>query len=198
LEEKFAKGFNKKNIKIFCLELNKDRHTNHFLNRFKSLLSDEDKDYLRNYTALDNIKPVAIKSLLSDEERKSLILKKDEIKKQREEKQKNLLKTCKHCFFVYSAELPKCPMCNGETETPKELFKTKDGTLVLYDEYATIKKYFDELLLNEKFAGWKPNAKYMKLYEKFGKKILKYKKDFNIPSWVPKYYSKQSDKLITG
>jgi len=46
----------------------------------------EEKDYLRNYTALDNIKTVIIKSLLSDEERKSLISKKDEIKKQREEK----------------------------------------------------------------------------------------------------------------
>lgn len=48
----------------------------------------DDKDYLRNYTALDNIKTVTIKSLLSDDERKLLISKKDEIQKQREEKAK--------------------------------------------------------------------------------------------------------------
>jgi len=43
-------------------------------------------DYLRNYTALDNIKSVTVKSLLSDEERKSLISRKEEIAKEREEK----------------------------------------------------------------------------------------------------------------
>jgi CRISPR-associated protein (TIGR03986 family) len=44
------------------------------------------KDYLRNYTNLDNIKTVTIKSLLSDDERKGVIAKKDELAKQREEK----------------------------------------------------------------------------------------------------------------
>ncbi|MDK9694724.1 MAG: TIGR03986 family CRISPR-associated RAMP protein, partial [Sulfurimonas sp.] len=45
-----------------------------------------EKDYLKNYTALNSIKSLSVKSLLSGDEQKSLIFKKDEIKKQREEK----------------------------------------------------------------------------------------------------------------
>ena len=43
-------------------------------------------DYLRNYTSLDNIKSVTVKSLLSNEERKSLSSRKEEIAKERAEK----------------------------------------------------------------------------------------------------------------
>jgi len=56
------------------------------LDDFTKNKTKDDKDYLRNYTALDNIKSITIKSLLSDEERKSLISRKEEIAKEREEK----------------------------------------------------------------------------------------------------------------
>jgi superfamily II DNA helicase RecQ len=56
------------------------------LKEFAKNKTGNEQDYLRNYTALDNIKLVTVKSLLSDEERKSLAHRKDEIAKQREEK----------------------------------------------------------------------------------------------------------------
>jgi CRISPR-associated protein (TIGR03986 family) len=56
------------------------------LKEFANNKTGNEQDYLRNYTALDNIKSVTVKSLLSDEERKSLAHRKDEIAKQREEK----------------------------------------------------------------------------------------------------------------
>jgi hypothetical protein len=56
------------------------------LTEFAKNKTGNEQDYLRNYTVLDNIKPVTITSLLSDEERKSLISRKEEIAKEREEK----------------------------------------------------------------------------------------------------------------
>jgi len=58
------------------------------LKEFAKNKTDKEQDYLRSYTALDNIKSVNVKSLLSDEEKKSLALRNEEIVKEREEKRK--------------------------------------------------------------------------------------------------------------
>ncbi|MFA7090820.1 MAG: TIGR03986 family CRISPR-associated RAMP protein [Arcobacteraceae bacterium] len=56
------------------------------LTEFAGNKTGDDKDYLKNYTALDNIKKVYVNSLISDEENKQLVENREKILAQRKEK----------------------------------------------------------------------------------------------------------------
>lgn len=122
----------------------------------------DDKDYLRNYTALDNIKIILIKSLLSDDERKSLISKKDEIAKQREEKIKQEEEAKRQ-----QAELEV--QAKKEQEELERAFSSNDIQIIKnfilkypenekITELETIQKSLEETQLENKFSLVNTNA----------------------------------------
>ncbi len=123
----------------------------------------------------------------------------EEQKKKREEKLKPLSKTCKKCFRPFGAKYLKCPYCQEDNiDLPVELFKTKKGEIVPHDDYTEVLNYYNRLLDDEKFKAWNINAKYFKLYDKFGERCMKFSKDFNIPEWIPKSYKKSQEQKIGG
>lgn len=118
--------------------------------------------------------------------------------KEKQKREKSLLRTCKQCFFVYPAQIKTCPNCNNVNKLPERLYETKQGEIVPYDEFSLIKNYYDGLLKSERIMAWRRNAKYFKLYEKFGSKVMKYKKEFSIPPWIPKIIEKQKKEELQG
>lgn len=122
---------------------------------------------------------------------------KEEDKKEREKKEKPLTKTCKNCFMVYDAKLAACPNCEG-VETKERIYKTADGKFVLYDEYEDVKRTFTQLQKIALETGKKPNWKYFKIYERYKDTAMKYKKEFNIPSWIPAIYKKNMEEKLSG
>ena len=123
-------------------------------------------------------------------------------KKAAQNREKPLSKTCKHCAYVYDPYLKDCPNCHKEMELPENLYKTKKGEIVPYDEYAEISAFFNNLVRSQIVNGFKDNWKFFQLYEKFGEKCMKYREEFGMPIWIPKIIEKQKreklkDKLIT-
>lgn len=119
--------------------------------------------------------------------------------KEREEKMKPISKVCKKCFRTFEAKYLKCPYpgCDEPNEElPKELFKTIKGEIVPYDEFTEVSNFYNRLLDQEKYKLWAPNAKYFKLYEKFGEKCMKFSKEFEIPAWIPSVSKKNKEKEI--
>jgi len=119
--------------------------------------------------------------------------------KEREEKMKPISKVCKKCYRTFSAKFLKCPYpgCDEPAEDlPEELFKTIKGDIVPYDEYTEVSNFYNRLLDQEKFKAWNPNAKYFKLYDKFGDKCMKFQKEFEIPTWVPTVHKKNKEKEV--
>jgi hypothetical protein len=110
--------------------------------------------------------------------------------KRKEKKEKPISKICTSCFFVYDAYLKKCPNCSTVDDLPKELYKTKAGIIVPYDEFSYISSYFRELERKNIIEGRKPHWKHFKLYEKFGDQCMKYRADFDLPIWLPQIYAK--------
>lgn len=121
-------------------------------------------------------------------------MKKDDVKKR--ESSKSLMKTCKKCFFVYDANKKVCPSCHGVNESPSRVYTTLRGEIVPYDQFQEIKACFANLRNSEIFGHWNPNAKYFKLYEKFGEKCMAYKDEFGIPSWIPKVMKKKEMEKV--
>jgi len=119
--------------------------------------------------------------------------------KEREEKMKPISKVCKKCYRQFAAKFIRCPYpgCDEPNEElPAELFKTVKGDIVPYDEYTEVSNFFNRLLDQEKFKGWNANAKFFKLYEKFGDKCMKFSKEFDIPTWIPSVHKKNKEKEI--
>ncbi len=147
-------------------------------------------DFANNYSRLNHPYMVRYPQIKPETE---------ETKKKREEKLKPLSKNCSKCFRPFEAKFIKCPYpgCGQDNEDlPAELFKTKKGEIVPYDDYTEVLNYFNRLLNDEKFKAWNANAKYFKLYDKFGDRCMKFAKDFDIPEWVPKSYKKSKEKEI--
>lgn len=121
----------------------------------------------------------------------------DEQKKKREASLKPISKACKKCFRNFDAKFLKCPHCLTENEElPPQLFKTKKGEIVPLDEFTEVQHYFNRLLDQEKYKAWNANAKYFKLYDKFGDKCMQFSKDFEIPEWIPRSHKKSLEKKI--
>lgn len=119
--------------------------------------------------------------------------------KEREEKMRPISKVCKKCFRTFEAKYLKCPYpgCDEpHEELPAELYKTKKGEIIPYDLFTEVSNFYNRLLDQEKYAGWKPNAKYLKLYDKFGEKCMKFSAEFEIPGWVPSIHKKNKEKEI--
>lgn len=123
-------------------------------------------------------------------------MKKSELKSR--EITKSLTKICKFCAYTYDARIAKCPKCDGAMDLPKELFTTKKGEIVPYDEFSAISNHFNSLRTAEIVKNWKPNSKYFKLYEKFGDRCMVFEKEFNIPRWVPTVVKKNKEKELKG
>ena len=125
-------------------------------------------------------------------------LTEEDVKARDEDKEENIkIKTCKNCFLSYSAHLPCCPAC-GDNTVKERIYKTEDGELRPYDEYEMIKNEFTNLQRFQLQYGRKENWKYFKLYERFGEKVMKYKKELKVPKWIPKIYKKNQEELLKG
>jgi hypothetical protein len=122
----------------------------------------------------------------------------EEDKKARKEKEKPISKTCKFCYAVYPVTVKSCPYCNKEMDLPENLYETIDGKIVPYDEFTELDKYFKDLQRSEIHKNFKPNRKYFEMYKKYGDKCMKYQKEFDIPSWIPKIYKKQQKEKLEG
>jgi len=117
--------------------------------------------------------------------------------KEREEKMKPLSKVCKKCFRPFEAKFLKCPFClTIDEDIPDNLFKTVKGEIVPYDEWTEVSNYFNRLFDQEKYMGWSPNAKFFKLYDKFGDKCMRFADEFKIPKWIPAVYKKNKEKEV--
>jgi len=80
------------------------------------------------------------------------------------------IKVCKKCFYSYDPPGP-CPSC-GSTETSKtRQIKTEYGHLMLYKDDPIINEFF-YLRDLAKSKGWKHNAVFFKLYDKFSDSML--------------------------
>lgn len=117
--------------------------------------------------------------------------------KNKEKKDRPLTKTCKNCFVVYDAKLAKCPHCEG-VETKEKIYKTAEGEFVLYDEYEDVKRTFTQLQRIALETGKKPNWKYFQLFDRYKNTAMKYKKEFDIPEWIPKIYQKNMEEKQSG
>jgi CRISPR-associated protein (TIGR03986 family) len=140
-----------------------------------------DKDYLRNYTELDNIKSVSVQSLISEadlEELKELQSQKEKALKEQEEKKKQEL--------LFTVELN---VVLGE-------FEKEDGNLQVVQNF--INKYhnyekIDEIKSKkEKIEKAKKDDRYKEVNEKFDRayEALQKKKGNQ------KQYSKEKDKFV--
>ena len=122
----------------------------------------------------------------------------EEDKKARSEREKPLSKTCKFCYAVYKVELKSCPYCNKEMDLPDNLYETKEGKIVPYDEFSELDKYFKDLKRSEVYKNFKPTWKYFQMYKKYGDKCMKYQKEFGIPKWIPLSFKKSKLKQLEG
>lgn len=156
----------------------------------------EDKDYLKKYTALDNIKAVTIKSLLSDDERKSLISKKDEIQKQREEKARQEIEAQKQKaeLEAKAKKLQKefdCVLLTDNIQIIKNFIQTYPEHL----EISQLQKRIDELekaQQQNKFA--KINEDAQKAFDGAINQKDKNKKKLFLQSWVKKWEDEKNHK----
>lgn len=102
-------------------------------------------------------------------------------------------RTCEACYAVYPSELTECPVCEHTNESVKRNIKTEEGELELkaskdlrYNKMIKIKND----LMKFSVPGWKPGAKWLKLYEKHGEEIFEFKKELEMPGWVRRVINK--------
>jgi len=76
--------------------------------------------------------------------------------------------TCKECFYISATNFIQCPMCDHERKLTDRVIDHEDGELIEITKIDPIKRYYDKLLKLEKEKGYKPFAKFFKLYERFG------------------------------
>ena len=97
-------------------------------------------------------------------------------------------KTCEECFAVYPSMMKGCPRCGhsnqvqerkGPEEIAGELERKKSADL----RYARMIKIKNQLM---KWSNpeWKPSAKWLKLYKKYGEEIFEFKEELEMPRWV--------------
>lgn len=109
-----------------------------------------------------------------------------------------LYKTCTACYKSYPAATKgACPRC-GEITTRERFHTTVDGELVPYNEYETMKNYHAKLVHEQQVNFFKASWSAVKMYEKFGDKVMKFKRDFDIPSWVPESVKTKKEEKLSG
>ena len=122
-----------------------------------------------------------------------------EDKVKREKKERALSRTCKNCYYVYDAKLDICPNCKYEPDEKEKLSVNHiEGELRLFDEKKVIMEHFNKLKRTEILTGKKPNWKHFKCYEKFGDKYMEFKRELDIPAWIPKIYKKSQEEKLAG
>lgn len=121
----------------------------------------------------------------------------DGVWKEKEKKERPLIKKCKDCKYIYNANLPSCPKC-GSDQTREKFFKTKAGELRPYNEYESMKRGFTKLQTLALEYRWKPNRIYFEFYRSFGDSCMKYQKEFGLPAWLPKLYKESQEKKLEG
>jgi len=122
-------------------------------------------------------------------------LRRDTSKKSSKQSDVAQTKTCEECFAVYEANILECPMCEHINESTQRAIKHEKGELELiqenklkYNKYLKIKND----LIKFSNPNWKPSAKWLKLYEKYGEEIFEHKSELEMPGWV----RRQVNKLI--
>jgi DNA repair protein RadD len=93
--------------------------------------------------------------------------------------------TCEKCYAVRPRGNPICPQCGHVNEKIDRFIEHVDGELSTITEvdlrFLRIQKDLQHLTEQSNFMGWKPFAKYFKLYDKFGDDIFIYMNQLQLP-----------------
>jgi superfamily II DNA or RNA helicase len=124
-----------------------------------------------------------------------------DFKKKEERKSILKVKDCPECHATIEANSSQCPFCNFKFNSKSDDIKHEDGELVEVNEsevidkrFLKIKKHHDTLVDKEKQYGWKPNAKFFILGDKFGTDIFNYIEELSIPKWIEKVIKENAKK----
>jgi len=108
-------------------------------------------------------------------------------------KDKNLEKiirvtTCEMCYAVRPSGQRECPYCGYSNPTQSREIEHIEGELTTVDyidnKYLKMKNALRDLEEVGKWKGWKPVAKYFKLFEMFGDDVFKYSMKLKIPNYM--------------
>ena len=111
------------------------------------------------------------------------------------ERKKNLVKDCPNCFITVEATAKVCGACNyifGEQQEER-VIEHVDGELVeetcQETEYQILRRKvwrdYNFYRRMELTKNWKSNAKWYKLFNKYGKKLLPFAQELRMPSaWI--------------
>jgi len=114
--------------------------------------------------------------------------------KSKKESVPQLAKDCPECFAILDPKEIECPYCGYEfKKVSTEGIEHLEGDLQelteeLYNKkrLLQIKCAFEDLKFQQRLNGWKPNAVYFKLYERFGEDMFMVEK-LKDKKWVAKY-----------
>lgn len=114
-------------------------------------------------------------------------------KKKEERKEEIKVKDCPECLATIEHHLKQCPFCNFEFQTQAKEVEHEDGELVEVSQSENskidkrlkkIESHFNTLIEKQRTNGWKDNAKYFLLHDKFGHEIFNYMEELSIPKWI--------------
>ncbi len=114
------------------------------------------------------------------------------------ESTKRICKTCSECFAILEISFSVCPYCDAELKKERQINFESGELKEIHETPPSVRfnKYKTELAkLNSigMIKGWKPNAKYFILYERFGDDVMEFQKELGIPEWVPKLAKKNKE-----
>lgn len=122
-----------------------------------------------------------------------------DFKKKEERKEVVKAKDCPECLATIEQHLKQCPFCNYEFQINAKDPKIEDGELVEVSQiekvkvdkkFIKIQTHFNTLKEKQLANGWKENAKYFMLHDKFGHDVFNYMEELKIPSWIEKAIKK--------
>ena len=125
-----------------------------------------------------------------------------DFKKKEERKDEVKVKDCPECAATIEQHLKACPYCGFSFKAKDREIEHEDGELhevdqsenVKFDKkFENIKAHYNTLMDKSKSNGWKKNAVYFLLHDKFGMDIFNYMEELRIPKWIEGAIKKNVD-----